>query len=75
MTDIPRSTMVTGVSSIVPCPPTEPVTLDAIRKIVREEVRANAALEAAARQALEALEKGATVSAAITLRAALKEKA
>ncbi|MBU6190659.1 MAG: hypothetical protein KGR68_15190 [Betaproteobacteria bacterium] len=30
--------------------------LDAIRRIVREELRANAALEAAARQALEALE-------------------
>ena len=39
-----------------PAPPLMPIDLDAIRKIVREEVRANAALEAAARQALEALE-------------------
>ena len=49
MTDIPRITTVSVLPT--PAPPTEPVTLDAIRKIIREELRANAALEAAARQA------------------------
>ena len=50
---MPAIPVITTVA-ILPAP--EPVTLDAIRKIVREELSANAALEAAARQALEALE-------------------
>ncbi len=54
MTDIPRIT--TASVDPTPDPPFMRIDLDAIRKIVREEVRANAALEAAARQALEALE-------------------
>ena len=87
MTDIPFRTV-----AVLPthAPPTEPVTLDAIRKIVREELSANAALEAAARQALEALqgiyiapEHGHYINewwpacrdAIPALRAALKEKA
>ena len=54
MTDIPRITTVTVLPT--PAPPSMRIDLDAIRKIVREELSANAALEAAARQALEALE-------------------
>ena len=77
--DIPRINTVTPVASLSPAP----VTLDAIRRIVREEIRANAALEAAARQALEALEWhlergawGADIEGVTgALRAALKEQA
>ena len=57
MTDISRITTVSVLPTPAPVPVTlpKPVTLDAIRKIIREELSANAALEAAARQALEAL--------------------
>ena len=81
MTDIPRITTVTVLPT--PAPPSMRIDLDAIRKIVREELSANAALEAAARQALEALEaflsdelrpyEAAKIAAA--LRAVLKEQA
>ena len=70
--DIPR---IDTVKSLSPAP----VTLDAIRKIVREEIRANAALEAAARQALKAWDNPVGAKdfcvAMDALRAALKEKA
>ena len=74
--DIPRINTVTPVTSLSPAP----VTPDAIRRIVREELQANAALEAAARQALEALEAGPDVDPIFAgeteaaLRAALKEQ-
>ena len=84
MTDITRITTVSVLPTPAPVPVTlpEPVTLDAIRKIVREEVRANAALEAAARQALEALERNTSQDMSVVqgnalaghaLRAALAE--
>ena len=76
MTDIPRITTVSVDPT--PDPPFMRIDLDAIRKIIREELSANAALEAAARQALEALDAYSweQVDAARTaLRAALKEKA
>ena len=58
MPAIPVITTVAILPAPVPVTLPKPVTLDAIRKIIREELSANAALEAAARQALEALEAG-----------------
>ncbi len=72
--DIPR---IDTVMSLSPAP----VTLYAIRRIVREEIRANAALEAAARKALERLRKyhhghgfAEDAECIAALRAALKEQ-
>ena len=67
-----------------PAPPLMPIDLDAIRKIVREEVRANAALEALENEhrsprgygyELSVYEMRETSAAITNLRAALEEKA
>ncbi len=86
MTATIRGTVASVLPTLEPTlePPFMRIDLDAVRAVVREEVRAaltdNAALRQASEQALEALESdpvplNAINNACAFLRAALKEKA